>query len=344
MVAMFEAQVASGLKGFLGCSSAIFETALVEFFHVELSVQGDGMVVSTVLGKQVAFSEELFASTFALPLEGLTDLHEVPKDFVLEARRAFSHDVKVNWGRLLFNIFKDIVKPGSRQARGYAVQICILLKNVPNLELGDSKELPPLKVLTAKIVSRYIAINKNIVVEDVDDDFRVKKTPVKKQDQAFRVLIKSVRQEAQNQADVFSIKLEAAHAQNACLLTDLADTRKEVKEQKAEIFKEMDERLATIRNDLLDFRAQAQENHLNLSTQLGFLIDYINRGGDAKKGESGSSRPQPPPDDQSRPSGGSGSSSRRRDDRSGSKRHPSSGGGGPYKRDAEYWTFGKNQF
>ncbi|KZV29433.1 Mediator of RNA polymerase II transcription subunit [Dorcoceras hygrometricum] len=90
MVAMFEALVASGLKGFLGCSSAIFENALVEFFH-NASVR-DGMVVSTVLGKPVAISEELFASTFALPLEGLTDLHEVPQDFVLEERRAFSHD------------------------------------------------------------------------------------------------------------------------------------------------------------------------------------------------------------------------------------------------------------
>ncbi|KZV34387.1 filament-like plant protein 6 [Dorcoceras hygrometricum] len=163
MVAMFEALVESGLKGFLGCSSAIFKTALVEFFH-NASVR-DGMVVSMVLGKPIAISKELFSSTFTLPLEGLTDLHE---------------GVKVNWGRLLFNIFKDMVTPGSRQARGYAVQICILLKNVSNLELGDSKEFPPQKVLTTKTVSRYIAINKNIDVEDVDDESRVKKTPVKK--------------------------------------------------------------------------------------------------------------------------------------------------------------------
>ncbi|KZV48262.1 Paramyosin [Dorcoceras hygrometricum] len=33
MVAMFEALVSSGLSGFLGCSSAIYEAALVEFFH-----------------------------------------------------------------------------------------------------------------------------------------------------------------------------------------------------------------------------------------------------------------------------------------------------------------------
>ncbi|KZV31146.1 glycine C-acetyltransferase [Dorcoceras hygrometricum] len=71
---------------------------------------------------------------------------------------------------------------------------------------------------------------------------------------------------------------------------------------------------SSVPNELLDFRAKAEDNHLNLSTQLGFLVDYINRGGDAKKGEGGSSsRPQPPPDDQSRPSGGNGS---RADDQS----------------------------
>ncbi|KZV49299.1 hypothetical protein F511_23445 [Dorcoceras hygrometricum] len=126
------------------------------------------------------------------------------------------------------------------------------------------------------------------------------------QDQAFRGLIKNIRQEAHNDTDVLSIALKVVHAQNSILSTDIADVRKEVKDQK-ELFKEMDEQLATVRSELLDFRAQAQENNLNLSTQLGFLVDYINRGGDAKKGEGGSSRPQPPPDDQNRPSGGSAS-------------------------------------
>ncbi|KZV50126.1 triacylglycerol lipase [Dorcoceras hygrometricum] len=93
MVSMFEALVASGLSGFLGCSSALFEAALVEFLH-NASVR-DGIVVSTVQGKPVAISEELFASTFELPMEGLTDLHEVSQDLILEARRAFSYSGKL---------------------------------------------------------------------------------------------------------------------------------------------------------------------------------------------------------------------------------------------------------
>ncbi|KZV32657.1 hypothetical protein F511_23926 [Dorcoceras hygrometricum] len=185
VISMSEALVASGLCGFLGCSSALFEAALVEFLH-NSSVR-DGIVVSTVQGIPVAISEELFASTFELPMEGLIDLHEVSQDLILEARRAFSYSGKlistsckkremvsefrplndiltksvtvkagsfdavtherflmmtaiyggvlVNWGRLLFKILKDMVTPETRQARGYAVQICVLLKNAPGLEL-----------------------------------------------------------------------------------------------------------------------------------------------------------------------------------------------------------------
>ncbi|KZV39823.1 hypothetical protein F511_27826 [Dorcoceras hygrometricum] len=56
MVAMFEALVASGLNGFLGCMSDIFESALIEFYQ-NASVR-DGKVVSTVQGKHRAFRFE----------------------------------------------------------------------------------------------------------------------------------------------------------------------------------------------------------------------------------------------------------------------------------------------
>ncbi|KZV20998.1 centromere-associated protein E [Dorcoceras hygrometricum] len=157
---------------------------------------------------------------------------------------------------------------------------------------------------------------------------------------------------------------------------DNVDVRKEVKEINAKVT-ELDGQVATIRSELLDFRAQAQENYNNLSSQLGELVSYIIRGNDKKGEDSSSRRPQPPPDDQNRPGGGSGSrpddqsryggvsvsrdvetrgsgsESRRRGDKSGSKRIRSSGGGespvrgifyGPYlplKRDAEYWITGK---
>ncbi|KZV47945.1 hypothetical protein F511_38449 [Dorcoceras hygrometricum] len=131
------------------------------------------------------------------------------------------------------------------------------------------------------------------------------------QDLAFRSLIKSVRQEAQNQEDITSIELKAVRAQN------LADTRKVVQELKA-----------VFSNDILDFRAQAQENYNNLTTQLFELVDYINRGGIDKKGENSNCGPHPPPDDRDR-SGSGGFDGRNRGGRSESsmKRYFSSGGG-----------------
>ncbi|KZV35791.1 splicing factor 3B subunit 1-like [Dorcoceras hygrometricum] len=93
MVSMFEALLLSGLNGFLGCSSATHKAALVEFFH-KASVR-DGKVASTVQGKHVSILEELFAGTFELSLEGLSYLHELPQDFVFEARNAFSYDDKL---------------------------------------------------------------------------------------------------------------------------------------------------------------------------------------------------------------------------------------------------------
>ncbi|KZV35384.1 hypothetical protein F511_37497 [Dorcoceras hygrometricum] len=145
-------------------------------------------------------------------------------------------------------------------------------------------------------------------------------------------------------ADINLLKLSVHIAASAF---DTVDVRKEVKDINAKVTY-LDGQVAEIRSEQLEFRAKIEENYLNLSTQLGLIIDYL-RSGDAKKGESGSSRPQPPPDDQSRPSEGSGGSgnipheqrsgaresssrggSQRRGDRSGSsKRRLYSSGGGP---------------
>ncbi|KZV40092.1 hypothetical protein F511_41652 [Dorcoceras hygrometricum] len=230
MEVMFESIVATGLKGFLGCTAVIHEVALFEFFQ-NGSVR-DGLVVSTVNGMTVEISEQLFEETFELPVEGLIDLSEIPKDIVFDARsivslsgepvstsgkkremtiefrllcdilaktisvKAGSFDaitqekflmiaaitcgVRINWNRLLFNILKDMVTPGSRQAKGYDIQISLLLENVPNLELGESSEFPSSKILTEKTVHRYISLNDKVGMEDVTDEPRVKKTPVKK--------------------------------------------------------------------------------------------------------------------------------------------------------------------
>ncbi|KZV40457.1 hypothetical protein F511_41866 [Dorcoceras hygrometricum] len=185
MVAMFESLVATRLKGFLGCPAVIHEAALLEFF--ENGSVRDGLVVSTVNGVTVEISEQLFAETFELTVEGLTYLLEIPKDLVFDARsivslsgepvsisgkkkemtiefrllcdilaktipvKAGSFDaitqekflmmaaitcgVRINWNRLLFKIFKDMVTAGMRQSKGQRVAGETVVEQEPAVEV-----------------------------------------------------------------------------------------------------------------------------------------------------------------------------------------------------------------
>ncbi|KZV24507.1 hypothetical protein F511_40738 [Dorcoceras hygrometricum] len=52
-----------------------------------------------------------------------------------------------------------MVTPGSKQAKGFAIQISLLLANIPNMDLGASSEFPASKILTKKNVHRFVSIN-----------------------------------------------------------------------------------------------------------------------------------------------------------------------------------------
>ncbi|KZV24034.1 hypothetical protein F511_42841 [Dorcoceras hygrometricum] len=177
LVSMFQGLVDSGLQGFLGCSAVVYEAALVEFF-ANGRVR-DGLVVSSVDGVLVEISEELFAESFELPVDGLEDLSEIPKDVVFDARSLVSQSgepinlsgrknqmkmpfrllcdivakaisvkagsfnaitvekfslitavvcgVNMNWAKYLFGILKKMVSVGSKQSKGFAIQISMLL-------------------------------------------------------------------------------------------------------------------------------------------------------------------------------------------------------------------------
>ncbi|KZV38395.1 hypothetical protein F511_26616 [Dorcoceras hygrometricum] len=64
-----------------------------ELTLVDLFTNGtvrDGLVVSTVNGVAVEISEKLFAKTFDLPVDGLADIFEMPKDKIFDARSIIS--------------------------------------------------------------------------------------------------------------------------------------------------------------------------------------------------------------------------------------------------------------
>ncbi|KZV19920.1 hypothetical protein F511_30915 [Dorcoceras hygrometricum] len=227
---VFESLINTGLKEFLGCPAIFYEADLTEFF-ANGSVR-DGVVVSTIGGTAVEISESVFAATFKLPSEGLTDLSDVPKDLVFDARSIFSDfkeqvsisclkkelkieyrllhdilaktiyvkacsfdavtrdrfmlmtaitfDVKINWSTLLFGVLKAMVTSGSRQAKGFAIQIGVVLSNIPRLELGEPRAFPPPRVLNEKTVHRFVHINEQVGMEKTTVSPPMKKTPKKR--------------------------------------------------------------------------------------------------------------------------------------------------------------------
>ncbi|KZV42454.1 hypothetical protein F511_36189 [Dorcoceras hygrometricum] len=88
MVTMFRALEASGLRGFLGCQSVLYEKELEQFFDTALVQDGD--ITGAVSGKFFSISESRFAEVFGLPTEGLVDVSEAPKNLINNAKSIFS--------------------------------------------------------------------------------------------------------------------------------------------------------------------------------------------------------------------------------------------------------------
>ncbi|KZV36817.1 hypothetical protein F511_22852 [Dorcoceras hygrometricum] len=161
--------------------------------------------------------------------------------------------------------------------------------------VGSTPVVAPLSIPATDITESFAQLHASI------EDIRFEQ--IRRKDDTDRLRdIQDLRAVLSLDLSTYQKKLST---QVAATALDNVDVRKEVKALNAKVTF-LDEQVAAMRNDLLNFHAKAEENHLNLSTELGLLVDYINRGGDAKKGKSGSSQLRPPPDDQSRPSGGGG--------------------------------------
>ncbi|KZV16897.1 hypothetical protein F511_33676 [Dorcoceras hygrometricum] len=398
MVAMFKYLESTGLRGFLGCPSVIYEQYLESFFS-NATVHGDS-VIRSVQRKFVGISKELFAGAFGLLTEGMTSMDEVPKDLIYDGPSVFSasgepvktscknkeiiefrllNDIleksvivkagssdavtqeqfllmtaihcvlKINWSKILFDIIKDMVISLSKQAKGFAAQICGLLKGAPDLTLGEAKTFTPLKILTVKTVGTYVAKNKTITAdEEVADEPQMEKVV---NSRGYRSL---VEMQVQVSCTSYFLQEEAAAAEAFCgcvcaysssqskiwilesltppnsrLLTDLEMAFAHASTHKERVFRnkifdfqqEIKTQKSALSQDLNDFRMETQEGINTLSTKFSEIIAYINKGRDDKKGEESSRGP--PPDDRSRP--GSGSS---RPGEGGSRSEPPKRGGG----------------
>ncbi|KZV32429.1 hypothetical protein F511_44731 [Dorcoceras hygrometricum] len=84
MVQMFRALESTGLRGFLGCPSVLYEKELEQFFDTALVKAGE--ILCVIHGKVVAITEDRFVGVFELPTEGLIDLSDVPQNLVFNSR------------------------------------------------------------------------------------------------------------------------------------------------------------------------------------------------------------------------------------------------------------------
>ncbi|KZV50380.1 hypothetical protein F511_37509 [Dorcoceras hygrometricum] len=287
MVSMFEALVASGLRGFLGCPAVVYEDALVDFFE-NASVR-NGMVISTVGGQLVEISEKLFAETFELPIDGLGDLSEMPKDAIFDARsivslsgEPISLSGRKNQMKMPFRLLCDIVAKAISVKAGSFNAITLL--PVYSLE-WSSTSLP----LLPAVLRRFILIKQILMRLRLLDRLFLR---------IFLLCLLIFKLLSRNRF----LRLRATFLPGCTRLSKACVTPCEIKpifsrvylREHANIQKDAEATKEALSHQLLEFQSSAQENHNVIHAQLSELVDYIHRGSADKKGESGSRGLQKP--------------------------------------------------
>ncbi|KZV46248.1 hypothetical protein F511_08691 [Dorcoceras hygrometricum] len=90
---------------------------------------------------------------------------------------AIQYGLKVNWGKVLFNVLKDMVDRSQKKAKGFAAQIGVLLKGVPAITMGDGVPFPSAKILSMRTVHTYIVTNTTIDARTESEEPGMAKTP-----------------------------------------------------------------------------------------------------------------------------------------------------------------------
>ncbi|KZV14096.1 alpha,alpha-trehalase [Dorcoceras hygrometricum] len=171
--------------------------------------------------------------------------------------------------------------------------------SIPTVSTDLSASLADLQA----ILSEHIDASQSGIfsrLHTIEQGFRYS---LRQQEEAFKTLFQGAIQESRNIDTVQTLRFNEFRknvlVQNASVFTGLADVRKEVQELNAKVdimatkldivMKDVEATKESISHQLLEFQTQAQDNHIVLTDQLGQLVDYINRGGNAKKGEGESS-------------------------------------------------------
>ncbi|KZV15662.1 P-ATPase family transporter: calcium ion [Dorcoceras hygrometricum] len=193
MVNMFKALESTGLRDFLGCPSILYEQKLEQFFDTAL-VQNEGLTDLSEVPNNLVFQARNLFSKSSVPVQFsckkrlmkyefrlLNDI--LAKSITVKAGSfdAVTHErflmmtaihfgIKVNCSKILFEVLKEMVDRTTKRAKGFAAQICALLKNDPAVTLGEAKTFPPLKIISAKTESEPLSKVLETSVSPTSDD------------------------------------------------------------------------------------------------------------------------------------------------------------------------------
>ncbi|KZV24638.1 hypothetical protein F511_36936 [Dorcoceras hygrometricum] len=148
MLNMFKALEASGLRGFLGCESVVYERKK-RFMKHEYRLLND------ILAKAITVKAGAFDAVTNERFMMMMVIH---------------FGLKFNWSKVLFSVLKDMVDRTQNKAKGYAAQIGFLLKSIPAITMGEGFPFPISKILSIKTVNTYIAMNHTIDARGQSDE------------------------------------------------------------------------------------------------------------------------------------------------------------------------------
>ncbi|KZV21037.1 hypothetical protein F511_36806 [Dorcoceras hygrometricum] len=329
IVQMFESLVTTGLMEFLGCPAIFHESALIEFF-ANGSVR-DGIVVSTIGGIAVEIRESVFAETFGLPTEGLTDLSEVPRNLLSEAQSVerlpdyflddFEHGVNTGYFADFLSgssghsgsDFDSASSSGDTVYRSpsppdyaYALGPPILLSTVQKEKLyfvqspDSSPAASPLQESSSSSSDASIHFDS----EDLpvhDQEAAHTSAPVDSNAFTNEDLRSYISQRIHESTSEIRSKINDATfnvredllKQQAWLRHTFQDACDKTQRAQEAKLNALDGQVAALRNEQLEFQNRISADLLSLSTQFADIVEFI-RDGDAKKGEGGSSSRPPP--------------------------------------------------
>ncbi|KZV34501.1 hypothetical protein F511_27303 [Dorcoceras hygrometricum] len=205
MLNMFKALEASGIRGFLGCPSVFYEKELEQFFDTTLVQDGD--ITGAVSGKFFTTSETRFAEVLKLPTEGLVVLSEMPKNL-------------------------EMVDKTLKKAKGFAAQICVLLKSNPVITMGEAVPFPSLKILSIKTVNSYVVMNETIDARGKSDEPGMAKVAVVKRKTETKKKSES-NEEATGETPVEFVSEKVVSKKRPTVVGDEADITKKKRTTKS---------------------------------------------------------------------------------------------------------------